>query len=378
MQALVANLPPTGRNFEETPVIACKKGLPRALILIITIGAAVFVQAETAKPVVLKTSVAFVTTQPGPGSTIQWIADRTELASNGSIKMRLFEPNKLASPFEILDAVSSGKVNAGYGTASHWAGKMPAATIFAAIPFGPEAGEFMAWLWYGNGMKLYQSMYDRYGYNVKVIVCGMQPPRSSGWFATKVENREDLKDLKMRIFGFGGEVMKGLGVSVHPLAVSEIIPALDSQKIEAAEFSIPVMERRLGFSKHVKYNYFPGWQQQASMMELLINKRDWNGMHESQRAFIDVVCKAATANSFAEGEATQFEPLRENVERDKVEIRYWSNEMLELFERTWQEIARQQAASDPFFKEVWEDLSNFRANYDVWRKNAFLPRRRPD
>ncbi len=74
----------------------------------------------------------------------------------------------------------------------------------------------------------------------------------------------------------------------------------------------------------------------------------------------------------------QIEPLRENVANDKVEIRYWSNDMLELFERTWQEIARQQAASDPFFKEVWEDLSSFRANYDVWRKNAFLPRRRPD
>lgn len=336
------------------------------------------VKAETAKPVVLKTSVAFAITQPGPGSTIQWIADRTELASNGSIKIRIFEPNKLTSPFEILDAVSSGKVNAGYGTASHWAGKMPAATIFAAIPFGPEAGEFMAWLWYGNGMKLYQSMYDRYGYNVKVIVCGMQPPRSSGWFANEVEDREDLKGLKMRIFGFGSEVMKQLGVSVRPLAFTEIVQALESQKIEAAEFSVPVMERRLGFSKHVKYNYFPGWHQQASMMELLINKKDWSGMHESQRAFIDVVCKAATANSFAEGEAMQFEALRDNVAKDKVEIRYWSNDMLVLFEKTWQEIAREQAASDPFFKEVWEDLSNFRSNYDVWRKNAFLPRRRPD
>ncbi|MDH3315410.1 MAG: C4-dicarboxylate ABC transporter, partial [Gammaproteobacteria bacterium] len=162
------------------------------------IASATQAQAQNVTPVLLKTPVAFATTLPGPGSTIKWIADRIDVASSGNIKMRLYEPNNLIAPFEILDAVSSGKVNAGYATASHWAGKMPAAGIFSAVPFGPEAGEYLAWLWYGNGMKLYQKMYDQAGYDVKVMVCGILPPRSSGWFADEVNRPDDLRDLKMR------------------------------------------------------------------------------------------------------------------------------------------------------------------------------------
>ncbi len=94
--------------------------------------------------------------------------------SGGTLKMKVYEPGKLVPPFEILDAVSSGKINSGYTTAGYWAGKIPAAPLFSAVPFGPEAGEYMAWLYYGNGMNLYQEMYDQAGFNVKVL-----PVRSS-------------------------------------------------------------------------------------------------------------------------------------------------------------------------------------------------------
>ncbi len=168
--------------------------------------------------------------------------------------------------------------------------------------------------------------------------------------------------------------MKSLGVSLYPLAVNEIVPAFENDAIDAAEFGAPAIEHRLGFHKLVKYNYFPGWHQQASTLELLVNKSDWNGMQESQRLLIDLMCKAATANSLAEGEAMQFGVMRENVSREGVKLRYWSDEMLDLFEQTWEEIAGRQAAEDVFFKKVWDDLSAFRAGYEIWKTNAFLPR----
>lgn len=340
----------------------------------VVVATALPAHGQNAKPVLLRTPVAFSTAAPGPGTTIRWIADRLETASSGSIKMRLYEPGKLIAPFEILGAVSAGKVNAGYATASHWGGKMPAARLFSAVPFGPEAGEYLAWLWYGNGMRLYQKMYDQAGYDVKVLVCGILPPRSSGWFAREVHGPEDLVDLKMRFFGLGGEVMKKLGVSVRPLAAEEIASALENESIDAAEFSTPAVERGLGFHKLVRYNYFPGWHHQASTLELLINKKEWNGLHESQRLLLEIMCKAVTADSFAEGEAMQFEVISENVTKDKVQLRYWPEDMLDLFEQTWKEIAKEQAARDRFFKEVWEDLSEFRAKYEIWRAYAFLPR----
>lgn len=318
--------------------------------------------------------MAFSAAQPGAGSNIRWAASRVEAASNGSLKLRLFEPDKLVAPFEILDAVSSGKVEAGYSSASLWAGKMPASRLFSTVPFGPEAGEFLAWLWHGNGAALYQGMYDQAGYDVKVLVCGILPPKSAGWFAKEVNQAADLRELNMRFFGIGGDVMRKLGVSVRPMAGSEIISAVEKVAIEAVEYSTPEMDRKLGIHKHLKINYFPGWHQQASMLELLINKAVWNNMHVSQQLLLDTVCRAASANSFAEGEARQYRAMQENTTKDGVTIRNWSSELLAMFEKSWQEVAREQAAADPYFKKVWEDLSAFRADYAIWRRNAFLPR----
>ncbi len=353
-----------------------RKSLVMAAALTLGAAAALPAQAAKVKPVLLKTPIAFATSLPGLGTTIKWVGDRVETASNGSIRMRIYEPNKLVAPFEILDAVSSGKVNSGYTTAGYWAGKIPASPLFSAVPFGPEAGEYLAWLWHGNGMKLYQEMYDQAGYNVKVILCGIIAPETSGWFANEINSQADLQGLKMRFFGLGGQVMQKIGVSTSLLPGGEIFPALEKKAIDATEFSMPAIDRKLGFYKLVKYNYFPGWHQQATTFELLINKDEYNKMHESQQMFLDIICKAATANSFAEGEAIQFTVMKENVEKDGVQIRYWSDEMLELFQQTWNEVAKEQAANDKFFKKVWDDLSEFRANYDLWEANAFLPRAR--
>ena len=132
--------------------------------------------AADSKPILLKVPIAFATSLPGLGTPIVRVAEDLKTASGGSIKVKVYEPNKLVAPFEILDAVSSGKVNAGYTTAGYWAGKIPASPLFSAIPFGPEAGEYLAWLFYGNGMALYQEMYDAAGYNVHVVPCAIIAP----------------------------------------------------------------------------------------------------------------------------------------------------------------------------------------------------------
>ena len=112
--------------------------------------------ADKVRPILLKTPIAFGSHLPALGTPIKWVEEQLPLISAGSVRMKIYEPGKLVAPLEILDAVSSGKINSGYATAGYWAGKMPAASLFSAIPFGPEAPEFMAWLYYGNGLNLYQ------------------------------------------------------------------------------------------------------------------------------------------------------------------------------------------------------------------------------
>lgn len=199
------------------------------------------------KPVLLKVPICFSTALPGLGSTIKWIEERIAIASNGAVRMKVYEPGKLVAPIEILDAVSTGKVNSGYSISGYWEGKIPGAPFFSTVPFGPEAGEFLAWMWYGNGRKLYQKMYDDAGYKVHVIPCGIIAPETSGWFSKPIQSTADLKGLKMRFYGLGGKAMQKLGVSVSLLPGGEIFPALEKNAIDASEFSMPAIDARLGF-----------------------------------------------------------------------------------------------------------------------------------
>lgn len=329
--------------------------------------------AQAADKLLLKTPIAFGSHLPALGTPIVWVADQLKLVSDGKVKMKIYEPGKLVSPKEILDAVSSGKVNSGYSTAGYWQGKMPAAALFSAVPFGPEAGEYMAWLYYGNGMNLYQEMYDTAGYNVKVLPCAIISPETSGWFSKPIEKPEDLKGLNMRFFGLGASVMEKLGVGTVQLPGGEIFGALEKGAIDASEFSQPAIDQRLGFHKIVKYNYFPGWHQQATVFELLINKDTWGKMSKGQKALVETTCKASMTNAIAEGEAMQF-PVMQKAADNGVQIRYWNQTMLDTFKNTWDEVVKEKTAADPFFKKVWDDMSTFRSGYDLWEANAFLPR----
>ncbi len=330
--------------------------------------------AVAADKLLLKTPIAFSTALPGLGSPIPRVAEQLDLMSGGTLKMKVYEPDKLVPPFEILDAVSTGKINSGYTTAGYWAGKIPAAPLFSAVPFGPEAGEYMAWLYYGNGLNLYQEMYDQAGYNVKVIPCAIIAPETSGWFATEINSPADLDGLKMRFFGLGGKVMQKLGVATSLLPGGEIFPALEKGAIDATEFSMPAIDARLGFHKLVKFNYFPGWHQQATVFELLVNKDVWAEATDAHKAIIENACKASMTDSFAEGEAIQYAAMIDNVDNNGVTIKDWSPEMLATFRATWDEVAAEEAANDPFFAKVLDDMNRFRDGYKLWKTHAFLPR----
>lgn len=297
-------------------------------------------------------------------------------AISGEVQFEHFDPGKLVPTLEALDAVSNGSVDAAYTTSGYWQGKIPSASLFAAVPFGPEAGEFLGWILYDDGLALWQEMYDQAGYDVKVLPCGVIAPETSGWFKNEINTLADLEGLNMRFFGLGAEVMQRLGVSTSLLAGGDIFPALERGAIDATEFSMPLIDARLGFYKIAKYNYFPGWHQPSTLFELLINIDVWEDMGERAQAQIEAACYATITTTLAEGEAVNFAAMVENEEKNGVTIKQWSPEMLDAFEASWNEVAAELAAEDAHFKKTWDDLQEYRAGYKTWVQNIYLPRDR--
>ena len=314
------------------------------------------------------------TNLPGLGDAVLFVASQVGEMTGGRVEMVVHEPGALVPPLEMLDAVSAGTVESGFGPAGFWAGKMPAAPLFSSVPFGPEAGEYVAWMYHGGGLTLEQRMYDEAGFDVVPLPCALLAAETSGWFRRPIDSAEDLKGLKMRFYGLGGQVMQDLGVAVSVIPGGEIFQALEKGVLDGTEYSMPAIDEKLGFYRAAPYNYYPGWHQQATILELLINKTVWKSLSAADQAVLRNACKAAMLDSFARTEGMQAAAIRRNVTERNVQNRTWSPEMLAVFADSWRGVAEREAARDPFFAEVWSSLQAFRDDYRVWSELAFMPR----
>ncbi|MGP1395351.1 MAG: TRAP transporter substrate-binding protein [Inquilinaceae bacterium] len=330
----------------------------------------VYSDPASADPVRMNMASTYAGTLTQLGTLGKRIEERIDLVSGGDVQIRFFDPGALIPALEVFDAVSTGAVEAGWSTPGYWAGRVPSLALFAAVPFGPQSGEYLAWYYFGGGQEMFEEIYHRY--NIHSVICGVIAPEASGWFRQPIESAEDLAGLKMRFFGLGARVMEKMGVSTQLLAGGDIFPALELGTIDATEFSMPAIDLNLGFYQVASHYYFPGWHQQSTMFDLMINLDLWNGMTEQQQAQIEAVCGDNVRYGLAEGEAIQFAALQELQDQHGVTIHEWSPEILDALRTAWGEVTQELIESDEDFARVWDSLSTFRENYKVWGELGYL------
>ena len=303
------------------------------------------------------------------GESAVYFSKKIDEISAGAVQLRFHEPNALVPSLEVWDAVRNKSVDAGYTTPGYHAGKIPAVSFFTAVPFGPGMGEYPAWMEYGGGNELKHEVYGEHG--LYPITCLSHAPETSGWFKQKINSVEELKGLKMRFFGLGAMVMNKLGVSTQLLAGGDIYPALEKGVIDATEFSMPTHDLSYGFHELAKFNYFPGWHQQTSMGELLLNTEKWDELNDTQKSLITTACRDTVWWGLVRSEAKQVPAMRE-LEKKGVTFVRWSDEDLAKFEAAWNEVVSEQSAEDPLFAKIYDSYKSFRDDYAIWRENAYL------
>ena len=321
------------------------------------------------KKINIKMAAAFPSSLIILGETGLKLSKKINEISSGNINIKYFEPGALVPPMEIFDAVSSGGVDAGWASPAFWAGKVPALQFFTTFPFGPDPSEYIAWLRYGGGNEIFKDIYR--SHNIHSIHCMATSPEGSGWFREEINSVEDLKGLKMRFFGLGAKVMDKVGVSTQLLAGGDIYPALELGTIDATEFAMPSIDIDLGFYQIAKHNYFPGWHQPASALELLINLDKWNALTETQKAQVEATCSESVVKGLAMAESRQPDALKRLQEKG-VTLHRWPDETLEVLRNAWDEVVKEEAAKDEDFARVWASLSTFRESYKIWKDLGFV------
>ena len=321
------------------------------------------------KKVRLQIAGAYASSLSIIGEGQQYTTERIRKLSGGSIDAKFFEPGALVPASQYFDAVGSASVDSAWSSLGFFTGKEVAFALYSTVPFGPEIGEYLGWMKNGGGEAMMIELAGRY--NIVPINCFIVAPEASGWFRKEIKTLDDLKGLKMRFFGLGANVMQKLGVSTQLLQAGEIFQALQLGTIDATEFSMPLLDLNLGFHQVAKHYYFPGWHQMASLGHLMVSKAKWGEMSDTQKEIVKAACDQTMLQTYADGESRNASAIKQIAEKG-VQVHYWSKEFLDAFRKAWEEVAVEQSAKSPEFKKAWDSLVKFRAEYKVWKDNAYL------
>ena len=315
--------------------------------------------------------VAFGTNLPALGDNALYVADAIRDVTGGSVRFDIYEPGEVVPPFSITDAVRDGKVEVGYTWLGYDQGKIPAAPLIAAVPFGMEPWEFSAWWFEGGGRALGEALYHRH--NVHPLFCGITGPETAGWFRREIRSLADLQGLKIRFAGLGGKVIEQAGASVTMLPGGEIFQALVKGAIDATDYALPVVDPLLGFSRVAPYNYYPGWHQPYSAFHLVVNLQRWQALPATTRAVLETVCTAGVTRNLARSEALQG-PVIAGLAAKGVSVETLPMDVLRELESITHRVLEQEADMDADFRAILEAQQAFRADYAYWKSRAYLPR----
>ena len=314
---------------------------------------------------------------PGLGTmaerTAQFIGDM----SGGAMIVKVFAAGELVGAFEAFDAVASGAADIYHGAEYYWVGKSKAYPFFTAVPFGMTATEIMAWTEFGGGQALWDELAAPF--NIKPFIAGNTGHQMGGWFKRRIDSLEDMKGLKMRMPGVGGEVLRRVGGSAVNIPGGEIYSALQSGAIDATEWVGPWNDQAFGFYREAKYYYWPGFHEPGGQLGAGVNLKLWNSFTRQEQEILRGACQRANHLSIAEYGHFNAVALEQLVKEHGVELRQMPDDVMAALARESKAVLEEIAASDDISRRIFESYRASLARSKEWSRisdEAFMAARR--
>lgn len=357
MSHLTKNQQPTTKNL-------CRRNL-----LKLGVGAAAATAASSAPaigaPAVItepkfewRMAMTWPKVLPGLGTGAVRLAERIEKVTNGRITIKVYGGGELVPPLGVFDAVSDGSIDCAHGGAYYWLSKNRSFAFFCAVPGGLTASEQNAWVYFGGGMKLWHELAEPF--NIIPFPAGNTGMQMGGWFKNKLNSLDDLKGLKMRIPGLGGEVFAKLGGNPQNIPGGELFTSLQSGVIDATEWVGPWNDMALGFHRIVDYYYGPGFHEGGPMLEMIINKKAYEKLPDDLKILVKGACATENMLMHAEYEANNALAMQELQKRETLNILPYPDDILKAFFEVANETLAETAALGDINKRIYESFNRFR------------------
>lgn len=319
-----------------------------------------------------KTKLTVVSTWPrdfpGLGTSAQRLVARIQELSEGRIETEYFAAGERVGAFDSFDEVASGNAQAYIGADYYWKGKHPALAYFTAVPMGLTTTEWSAWIKFMDGQALWDEVSGEFG--IKALPCGSTGCQMGGWFNKEIESADDLKGLKMRIPGLGGDVMAKLGASPVSLPGGQIYENLVSGAIDATEWVGPYNDYFMKFYEAAKYYYTAGMHEPGSALAFGMNKEFWEGLSKADQAVITACCYEEHANQYDEATARNGEYLQRMINENGVELRSFNDETYDSFYEASEEVFEETRDHSPLAAKVHDSFAKARNDLGQWMMSA--------
>ncbi len=280
--------------------------------------------------------------------------------SGGRIDITVYAAGEVPA-FEVLSAVGSGVADIGHSASFYWQGKMPAAAFFTTVPFGLTPSEHVAWIEAGGGQAVWDELYAPFG--VKPFMAGNTGVCMGGWFRREIKSLADLRGLKLRSLGLGGEVYRQLGATPQTTPPAEILTSLQSGVLDGAEFVGPGTDIALGLYRVAPFYYYPGFNKPNGTGECIVSLKVWNALSAELKAIVAHACAAEANYALAEMERLNAQALESLIKDHGVKLAAFPDDVVAA--------ARKEAHTIMFGFGIRSDITGkISGSYDAFRERS--------
>lgn len=303
---------------------------------------------------------------PGPGMSAERVAERIKALSGGRLDIMVSAAGEVVPAFEVLDAVGGGVAEMGHTASFFWQGKDPAAVFYTTVPFGLTPNEHVAWVDAGGGQALWDELYAPFG--VKPFMGGNTGVCMGGWFRREIRSRDDIRGVKIRSLGLGGEVYRRLGATPQTTPPAEILTSLQSGVLDAAEFVGPGSDIALGLYRVAPMYYAPGFNKPNGTGECIVSLKAWNALDSEMKAIISHACAAEAAFALSEMERLNVEALNALVTQHHVKLMTFPADLIAAASKESTSVLADLASRGATARKVHDSYVAFRERVGAWSK----------
>jgi TRAP-type mannitol/chloroaromatic compound transport system substrate-binding protein len=275
--------------------------------------------------------------------------------AGGRLKIDYLVGGAVVHPFQVLDGVHGGQIDAAHTVTVYWYGKHKAASLFGTGPvFGFSANEGLGWIHNGGGKELFEELQTQImKLNVKSFFAMPMPTQPLGWFKKPITGPNDLKGMKYRTVGLAADLFQAMGSSVAQLPGGEIVPAMERGVIEGFEFNNPTSDRRFGAQDVAKYYMLGSHHQATEYFEIMFTRTKFDALPKEHQAILQYAAESVSSANEWKGFDYYSKDLQELITKDKVNVLRTPQSVFDAEIKAWDGLIA-QLDKDPFMKKVMD------------------------